>query len=133
MLHYYGSSEKNKGNWCFKDGCITFRDIAHLYMNHSCGRTLTIITDCHSSGRWVSECAKFLDEQGVKPCGHSAWEKGILLTVYASCLTGQDSAKLLYTTQAMELKENRVYYYTEKQLSAHQKTLGVDFTKVKDC
>ena len=132
MLHYYGSSEKNKGNWCFRDGYITFRDIAHLYMNHSHGRTLTIVTDCHSSGEWVSECAKILDEHGVKPCGHSARENGVLLKVYASCQPGQDATELYYTTRAMELKEDGyVYHYGMKELSAQQNTRVVDFTKVR--
>ena len=93
---------------------------------------LTIITDCHSSGRWLSECAKFLDEQGVKPCGHSSREKGILLKVYASCPTGQDATELYYTTRAMELKEDGyVYHYTNKELSAQQKTHGIDFTRAR--
>ena len=77
------------------------------------------------------ECAMFLDEQGVKPCGHSAREKGILLKVYASCEAGQDSAELVYTTRAMELEDGYVYHYTRKELSAKQHTFGIDFTKVK--
>ena len=132
MLHYYGNGRRNTGDWSFRDGFITFRDIADLYMKHSRGRGLAIVPDCHSSGRWVSECAKFLDEQGVKPCGHSAREKGILLKVYASCQTGQDSTELAYTTRAMELKEDGyVYHDTNKELSAEQKTMGVDFTNVR--
>ena len=31
----------------------------------------------------------FLDEQGVGPCGHSARDKGILISVLASCLSHQ--------------------------------------------
>ena len=101
-------------------------------MKHGRGQGLTIVSDCHSSGRWVSQCAEFLDEQGVKPCGHSAREKGILLKVLASCRTGQDSTELHYTTRAMELKEDGyVTHYTDKELSAQQRTIGVDFTEVK--
>ena len=101
-------------------------------MKHSRGRILTIVSDCHSSGRWVSECAKFLDEQGVKPCGHSAREKGILLKVYASCETGQDSAELAYTTWAMFLEEDGVVgRYINEQLTVKQKAFGVDFTKLR--
>ena len=101
-------------------------------MKYRRGRTLTIITDCHSSGQWVSECAKFLDEQGVKPCGHSAREKGILLKVYASCQPGQESAELLYTTRAMELGyRSLLYLHQTKQLSDQQTTHSVDFTAVR--
>ena len=97
---------RNTGDWCFRDGFITFRDIADLYMKHSRGQVLCLVPDCHSSGYWVVECAKFLDEQGVRPCGHSAREKGILLKVYASCKTGQDTAELCYTLQAMEVESD---------------------------
>ena len=131
ILHYYGNGRRNTGDWSFRDGFITFRDIADLYMKHSRGRGLAIITDCHSSGRWVSECAKFLDGQGVKPCGHSAREKGILLKVLASCQAGQDSAELAYTTRAMKLNEGGYVYHYSGELSAKQKTFGVDFTKVR--
>ena len=132
MVHYYGNGRKNTGDWCFRNGYITFRDIANLYMEHSRGRVLSIVPDCHSSGRWVSECAEFLDEQGVKPCGHSATEKRILLKVFASCKTWQDAAELCYTTRAMELKDDGyVYHQTRKELIAQQTTFGVAFTEVR--
>ena len=132
MVYYYGNGRRNTGDWCFRDGYITFRDIANLYMEHSRGRVLSIVSDCHSSGHWVSECAEFLDEQGVKPCGHSATEKGILLKVLASCKTGQDAAELCYTTRAMELRDDgRVYHLHRKELTAQQNTFGVDFTRVR--
>ena len=101
-------------------------------MKYSHGRVLTIVSDCHSSGCWVSECAKFLDEQGVKPCGHSLKEKGILLKVYAGSLTAQDTTELCYTTRAMGLDDDGyVYHYTGTELSAQQNTFGVDFTKMR--
>ena len=132
VLHYYGNGRRNTGDWCFRDGYITFRDIATLYMKHSCGRVLVLVPDCHSSGHWVGECAKFLDEQGVRPCGHSATEKGILLKVYAACKTGQDAAELCYTTRAMELRDDGfVYHWTGEELSDQQKTLRVNFTKMR--
>ena len=81
----------------------------------------------------MSECAKFLDEQGVKPCGHSARERGILLKVYASCQTGQDSAELAYTTRGIKLKKygNILHYNSSIMLSTQQHTFGVDFTRVR--
>ena len=132
MLHYYGNGRRGTGDWCFRDGFITFRDITDSYMKHSRGRVLNIVPDCHSSGHWVSECARFLDEQGVKACGHSAKEKGILLMVNAACRTGQDTAELSYTTQAMVLKDDGyVYHWTSKELSARQKAFGVPFTDIR--
>ena len=68
----------------------------------------------------------------MRPCGHSAREKGILLKVYASCKTGQDAAELCYTTRAMFVKDDRyVYHQLGRELSAHQKTFSVDFTTLR--
>ena len=137
VLHYYGNGRRDTGDWCFKDGFITFRDIADLYMKHSRGQELGIISDCHSSGRWVSECAKFLDEQGVNACGHSAREKGILLKVFTSCQTGQHSTELVYTLRGMQLREEYhhsrkyLFHFFSKELNSQQKTLGVDFTDLR--
>ena len=101
-------------------------------MKYSRGRVLTLVPDCHSSGHWVGQCAKFLDEQGVSPCGHSAREKEILLKVYAACETGQDTAELCLFTQATELKDDGfVYHWTKKKLSDQQRAFGVDFTAIR--
>ena len=100
-------------------------------MKYDRGRVLHLVPDCHSSGHWVVECAKFLDEQGVRPCGHSATEKGILLKVYAACRTGEDAAELCYTIRAMEVKSDGHLSWLRKELSDQQKSFGVDFTKVR--
>ena len=133
LLHYYGNSEKYTGNWCFGDQCLTFRDIASLYMKHARCRTLTIISDCHSSGNWVSECAKFLNEQEVKPCGHSAKEKLILLKVYASCCTGQDAKQLRHTPRCLSLGDGDLLYICRNgtYLGQQQNTFSADFTRVR--
>ena len=68
----------------------------------------------------------------MRPCGHSATEKGILLKVYAACKAGQDTAELCYTTRAMEMKsDGLVHHLTRKELSDHQNSLGVDITEVR--
>ena len=131
-IHYYGNGRRNTGDWCFRDGFITFRDIADLYMKHGRGQVLCLVPDCHSSGHWVVECAKFLDEQGVRPCGHSAGQKGILLKVYTACKTGQDTAELCYNTRAMKVKsDGLVYHWISKELSEQQNSVGVNFTEVR--
>ena len=102
-------------------------------MKYSRGRGLTLVIDCHSSGHWVGQCAKFLDEQGVRPCGHSATEKGILLKVYAACEADQDTAELCYFTRAIELKKDGAISHCRinKKLSDQQRAFGVDFTKIR--
>ena len=52
---------------------------------HFRGHVLTVVSDCSYSGNWINACCEYLDEQGVKPCGHSVQERGIPLKVYTSC------------------------------------------------
>ena len=68
----------------------------------------------------------------MRPCGHSAREKGILLKVCAACETGQDTAELCYFTRNMELEDDGfVYHWTGKELSDHQRTFGINFTAIR--
>ncbi len=62
---------------------------------HGC--VLGINADCSHSGSWVRECRTFLDEQGVRPCGHSARDKGILMTVYTSSLSKEVPRRLAFS------------------------------------
>ena len=100
-------------------------------MKYSRGRPLTIVTDCHSSGQWVSECAKFLDEQGVKACGHSAKQKGILLKIYASCHQGQDAAELLHIIHGISVENGIIYFPRNTVIRKNQITMGFDFTELR--
>ena len=100
LICYIGPGKKDTGDWCFEDGFITFRDLAELYCNCFKGCVLSIRADCSYSGRWVKELMKFLEEQGVKPCGHSARETGILIKVFASCKPTEIPYRLLYSLRA---------------------------------
>ena len=128
ILHYYGNGRRNEGDWCFGTEFITFDDIADLYIQHGRGRTLTIISDCHSSGMWLDQCKRFLYSHGVPVCGHVARERGILLKVYASCERGQNAVDLRYTTKGISFKDGRMDVYTEKKLGPQQNAVGADFT-----
>ena len=97
ILHYIGHGQRNTGDWCFQDGFITFKELAALYLQLLRGHVLTIVSDCSYSGCWVKECMTFLDEQGVGPCGHAAKDKGMLINVYASCLSHQIPRKLAFS------------------------------------
>ena len=48
----------------------------------------------------------FLDQQGVGPCGHSARDKGILIKVYASCLSHQVPRKLVHSVYGSKNDKN---------------------------
>ena len=45
----------------------------------------------------MKACTEYLDEQGVKPCAHSAKEKKLLISVDASCKHNEIPYQLLYS------------------------------------
>ncbi len=131
VIHYIGHGKKRTGDWCFSDGFITFRDIVHLYNTTKIkGRVLTIVSNCSHSGSWVWECCRYLDEQGVGACGHSAAEKGILLKVYASCRPSEVASSLAFSVGGMQNHKNtrQTYQVVNKELHESQHTVGIDFT-----
>ena len=96
-LHYHGPGQRHTGDWCFEDGYITFREIAGIYMQYFQGKVLAIVSDSSYSGLWVKQCAEFFDEQGEKPCVHSAKEKEILISVRGSCRSYEIPRQLYFT------------------------------------
>jgi len=132
VIYYAGHGKKNTGDWCFKDGYITFSDIIELYTKHFQDQVLTIVTDCSYSGKWVKLCIQYLEEQGVRPCGHSARDRGTLLKVYASCRPWEVANTPCFSVLAADTDKNRgcMSYFLTKQLSERQKALGIDFTKL---
>ena len=136
-VYYIGHGRRGTGDWCFSDGCITFQDLANLYLNnkHFCGRVLTIISDCSYSGRWVSSCMEFMDEQGVRPCGHSARERGILIKVLASCQSTEVPTRLSFSVHSARNEKNTGLlsfktHFKGNEICARQHPSGVDFTQV---
>ena len=108
MIGYNGHSEEGTGDWCFKDGTISFQEIFSLSRKHCRGKLLTIRSDCCYSGHWLRECAKALDSLGIPPCGHRARENGALLRVFASCRPDEKAAEPWFTMEALTVKNNVV-------------------------
>ena len=134
MIYYTGYGEEKTGNWCFKDGTISFRDIFSLYKKYLAGKFLYIITDCCYSGQWVIDCAKHLDDIGMKACGHEARKQGILIKVFASCQPSQKATIEMYLQEEgifRKNNENILWLYYNKILSDTQTAYGCDFTKTK--
>ena len=126
------------GDWCFSDGFITLREILDLYMSnqHFRGRVLTINSDCSYSGSWVKECMEFMNEQGVGPCGHAAKEKGILVKVFASCLSNEIPMELVFSTHCADNDKNlgtmsRMIDLRSNEIHEGQHPSGLDFTRVR--
>ena len=131
-IWYTGHSEKGTGNWCFKDGTISFQEIFDLYQEHFSGRLLTIVSDCCYSGHWVETCAETLDNLGIPPCGHKARENGVLIKVFTSSQTHQKAGDPCYSLEGVRFnKENQcLTFWRNKQLSESQTTWWGDFTKL---
>jgi len=133
-IYYTGYGQEGTGNWCFKDGAISFQEIFTLYQKYLAGKVLCIFTDCSYSGQWVVECAKCLDEMGIGACGHQAREKGTMLKVFASCQPDQKATIDHYVTKKgiyYSDDDNSIWLYYNKKLSDTQTTCGYDFTKIK--
>ncbi|XP_019849060.1 PREDICTED: uncharacterized protein LOC109580415 [Amphimedon queenslandica] len=132
ILYYTGHGEKDTGNWCFKDGVISFNDIFELYVNHFKGKPLTIVSDCSYSGNWINECGKRLDELNVLSCGHHTREQGLLFKIYASCRPNQEATALCYINEAVEYSEADVdvILWINKTLTSGQKTMSIDFRTI---
>ena len=110
VLYYLGHSEAGTGNWCFKDGTISFQEVFDLYRRYYTAKMLLIHSDCCYSGNWVRECAKTLDRLGIPPCGHRAREQGILVRVYASCQPDQKATEPCYSVKSVTVLQRSAWF-----------------------
>ena len=136
MIWYMGHSEEGTGNWCFKDGTISFQEIFDLYTTHSPGKLLSITSDCCYSGNWVHRCTETLDNKlGIPPCGHKARERGVLIKVCASCRSNEKAAEPCYSTDGVYVDANTgiPMVRRDRQLIQHQTVMCADFTTLVCC
>ncbi len=135
VLHYIGPGQRDTGNWCFKDGFISFEEIMELYTEHFKKRVLTIVSDCSYSGRWVKEAMTFMDAKGVGPCGHKADDKEILVKVYASCQEREVPTERVFSTQCItndEVSGNMIFkIHLRGSMIHYQDPSGLDFTGIR--
>lgn len=81
----------------------------------------------------------FLDEQEVGPCGHLARRKGILLSVYASCLSHEVPRQLAFSVHKMKNDKNSRQltiklpgsFSLESEISDAQHTNIMNFTQIR--
>ena len=119
---YLGHSEEGTGNWCFKDGTISFQEIFDLYRKHCPGKLMTIHTDCCYSGQWTIDCAKTLDSLGIPPCGHRAREQGILVKVLASCQPDQKAAEPCCSVEGVNVRDDGTLGFKAEKLTQQTST-----------
>ena len=135
IIFYTGNGEKDTGNWCFKDGVITFLEIYGIYMAQFQGKRLTINSDCSYSGNWIKDCVKQLDSIRIPSCGHHTRSLNILLNVWSSCDIDQEATALCYVTEAIKYNERKKVVVTDFNavLSSGQKTRLGDFRQLNCC
>lgn len=78
---------------------------------------------------------QFMDEQGVRPCGHSAREKGILIKVLASCQSTEVPTHLSFSVHSARNEKNTGLlsfktHFKGNEICAGQHPSGADFTQV---
>ena len=132
LIKYLGHSEKGTGNWCFKDGTISFQEIFNLYRKLSAGKLLSLLSDCCYSGHWVRECAKTLGSLRIPPCGHRARENGALVKVCASCQPDEEAGEPCYSIEGVHMEDDGSIIQHAKQLT-HQQSAWFDSTQIVCC
>ena len=90
-------------------------------------------SDCSYSGNWIKDCVNTLDDLGIPSCGHYTREQGILLKMFCSCGTNEESTALCYITEGNEFNKtnNGTFTYPNKMLSSGQTTKCGNFTKIR--
>ena len=131
-LTYLGHSEEGSGNWCFKDGTISFQEIFHLYRKHCPSKLVTILSDCSHSGQWVRESAKTLDSLHIPPCGHRARENRALVKVFASCQPHEEAAEPCHSIEAVRVEDDGALVHYATQLT-QQKPTWFEGTRLVCC
>ena len=61
-IYYTGSSQKKTGNWCMRDGFITFEQIINTIIKYWGNQNFSIYCDCCYSGNWVQQLIKYKNE-----------------------------------------------------------------------
>ncbi len=111
IITYFGPGRKCSGDWCFKDGFISFQDMIDLYEKHFIGKELGIISDCSYSGRWVELAMNYLDDCKIPPCAHYSRVAGKLLSVIASCNSSEVPHTLYFSARTYRNDKNTGHVY----------------------
>ncbi|XP_019856607.1 PREDICTED: uncharacterized protein LOC109585103 [Amphimedon queenslandica] len=130
VIWYTGHGERGTGNWCFKDGIISFDDIFNLYCSHYMGSSLTIVSDCSYSGQWINDWARKLDEFNIPACGHHARRNKFLIKIIASCQHDEEATALSFISEGVDFDEDEkglMHCHDGKVLESGQRCFGIDF------
>ena len=132
LIWYTGHGEEGTGNWCFKDGVVTFEEVLALYKEHFRGKLLYLTCDCCFAGHWIQRCGETLDSMGIRACGHQARQNDMLIKIGASCLPDQTACDTCYSSYGVTLEsDGQLAFFSEKDIGPIQTALFMDFTKAR--
>ena len=127
MIWYTGHGEEGTGNWCFKDGVITFEEVFALR-----GKLMYLICDCCFAGHWIQKCGEGLDLMGIGACGHQARWNDVLIKIGTACKQDERAHDTYYTSNVVTISNEEWLLFLGKQdVSPTQTQLFLDFTKAQ--
>ncbi len=106
-------------------------DLYHTTKIH--GRALSILSDCSHSGAWIEAACHYLDERGIRACGHCTVEQKIVLKLHASCRPGETAKSLGYSVRCLKNDKNtgRITLWTSRDPKMNQHPLSIDYTTIR--
>ena len=133
MIWYAGHGFTGSGDWCFKDGTISFAEIFELYKMHFRGKVLTIVVDCCYAGQWV---IRLVTSNINGACGHYARAAGVGINIIASCLPHETAGDGTFGQHGFTSINNHLNFYLDstigcKQTGWNQTTCHLDSTKIR--
>ena len=124
-----GHGQDGSGDWCFRGGFLTFRELFSIYMRLFRGKVLTLVIDSPYSGQWVYALIEELDRLEVPACGHKAIQRGILVKVCASCQRHEMPRERFYSVDGCTNEDNHLIFLGST-LSDKQHPINVNTTRL---
>lgn len=98
------------------------------------GSSLTIVSDCSYSGKWINDWARKLDELNIPACGHHARKKKFLIKIIASCQHDEEATALSFISEGVDFDEDEkglMHCHDGKVLESEQRCFGIDFRVIR--
>ena len=106
-----GHGQDGSGDWCFRGGFLTFRELLSIYIKLFRGKILTLVIDSPCSGQWAYALIEELDRLEVPACGHKAIQRGILVKIFASCQRHEIPRERFYSVDGCMIEDRGLVFF----------------------